>query len=220
MGRVYSNCMHDPSPPAPDEAAREDAVIARVLAGDREAYRHIVDRYGGRIMGFCRARLKSEDEAGDAAQDVFMRAFSSLHTFRRGESFAAWIFAIAANHVRSRFRILGSERRKAESAAREAAAHPQGIFLSSGARQAEGPQESAERNEAMAAVRRAVAELPAEMRTTLELYYFGELPVADIARALGQGEEAIKSRLFRARKILRARLEFPQPDKGRGGSVP
>ena len=84
-----------------DTAGPEDIVIIqRVLAGDADAFRVIVRRYGGRLRGFCLARLGDADEADDALQDVLLRAYRSLGGFRLGSSFASWLFAIAANRVR------------------------------------------------------------------------------------------------------------------------
>jgi RNA polymerase sigma-70 factor (ECF subfamily) len=174
-------------------------LIHRVLSGDEAAFRKIVERYGDRVLRFCRARLGSEEEAADAAQDVFLRVFRSLRSFRLGESFPSWLFAIAANRVRSRGARRGTERAKAERAAIEAASAA-----------APDPVSEVERSLEAEELRLRVAELPEDLRRVVELYYFAELPVADCARALGLGEEAVKSRLFRARKRLRIAMEQEQ----------
>jgi len=183
-----------------DSRTDDDEVVKRVLSGDREAYRFLVDKYGPRVISFCRSRMRSEDDARDAAQDVFIRAFSSLASFRIGESYAAWLFAIAANHVRTRFRVFSSERRKTEAAGIEVAAAPPA-----------DPVEDVEKAFRAEGLRRAVSALPPDMRWPVEFYYFAELSVAETARVLGIGEEAVKTRLFRARKSLRRALEEKQP---------
>jgi len=182
----------------------DDEAVARVLSGDREAFRVLVDRYGQRIVAFCGSRLRSDDEARDIAQEVFVRAYRSLAAFRQGESFPAWLFAIAANQLRSRFRAFASDRHKVEAAGSEAAS----------AAPADPADEAADAIRAQA-LRKAVAALPRDHRLPVELYYFGGLSVAETARAMGLGEEAVKTRLFRARKALRIALEGKQP---RGGS--
>ena len=188
----------------------DDDVISRVLGGEKNAYRTLVDRYGVRVLSFCRARLGSEDEAADAAQDVFIRAYSSLSKFKRGGSFPAWLFAIAANHVRTRFRLFGSMRRRIEAVAR-------GTDAARDSRPEDDPAVAVLAEAEAAELRDAVADLPADLRGTVELYYFGGLPVADCAIALDIGEEAVKSRLFRARRQLRKALESAQPVSGSGG---
>ena len=189
-----------------DSRTDDSEVVEKVLSGDREAYRFLVDKYGPRVISFCRSRMRSEDDARDAAQDVFLRAYSSLASFRTGESFAAWLFAIAANHARTRFRIFSSERRKIEAVRLEAAAAAPA-----------DPSEDVERVLRAEGLRRAVSALPPDMRWAVEFYYFAELSVAETARVLGIGEEAVKTRLFRARKLLRRALEEKQPKSSSRG---
>jgi RNA polymerase sigma-70 factor (ECF subfamily) len=180
-------------------------LIHRVLAGEGEAFRGIVEKYGARVQRFCRARLGIEEEAEDAAQEVFLRAYRSLPSFRLGESFPAWLFSIAANRVRSRGRRSMREALRFDRAAAEAAA--------ADTLPAFDPGLAAERSLEAEALRRAVASLPADQRAVVELYYFAGLSVVDVAAALRLGEEAVKSRLFRARKALRKIIEGEQPQK-------
>jgi len=188
----------------------EDIIlIQRVLEGDREQFRHLVRRYGERVRRFCRSRLGSDEEAADATQDVFVRAFRALDTFRVGRAFAPWLFAIAANRARTRWR-RSAAREAAELAAADSPPAPDG-------RDAERRAiEDVERAE----VRAAVAGLARPYREAVELYYFARLSVAETAATLGLGEEAVKSRLLRARRML-ARSPLlaagRQPAARRGG---
>ena len=192
------------------ESLDDVVVIQRVLGGDADAFRLIVRRYGARLRGFCLARLDDADEADDAVQDVLLRAYRSLGTFRLGTSFASWLFAIAANRVRTR-RVRTSARealvRRAADAARIAPVSDP----------ADRALELIGREE----VRRAVAGLPWPLRVVVELYYFAGLSVEETASALGLGREAVKSRLLRARRELaRLAAEPAQPDQGREGILP
>jgi RNA polymerase sigma factor (sigma-70 family) len=180
----------------------DDESIRRMLAGDDEAFRSIVDEYGGRVIAFCRSRLGSEDDALDAAQEIFASAWAALEGFRLGESFAAWLFAIAANRVRSKFRFRAYEARKMEAAAIEMAVIPAG-----------DPAKEAEDHLRSEALRTAVASLPLELREPIQLYYFAGLSVSETASVLKLGEEAVKSHLFRGRKKLRVALEGSQPGR-------
>ena len=191
-----------------DSRNEDSEVAARVLSGDREAYRFLVEKYGARVLAFCRSRMNSEEDARDAAQDVFLRAFGSLASFRQGQSFSAWLFAIAGNHVRTRFRVFSSERRKSEAAGIEAATTAP-----------KDPVDEVERALRGESLRRAVSALPADLRWPVELYYYAELSVAETARVLGLGEEAVKTRLFRARKSLRRSLNGEQPKRDSRGSI-
>jgi RNA polymerase sigma-70 factor (ECF subfamily) len=188
------------------DSSDEAAIIDRVLAGDRAAYRALVERYGPRMYSFCLRRIGSEDEARDLAQEVFIRAWKSLRGFRKDKSFTSWLFAIAANQIRNVYRTRSSEQRKVEAAGVQVAAS-QGV----------DPTDEVHDSLDAEALRAAVGELPDDMKESVSLYYFGGLSVAQAAQALGVGEEAVKSRLFRARNLLRKKLESMQPGApGRG----
>jgi len=195
----------------------ENEAIRRVLSGDKEAYRVLVLRYSSRILAFCRSRLEAsgvpdvEDEAKDLAQEVFIRAYVSLHRFKLGESFAAWLFAIAANRVKSKFRFFARQRKLKESAINAAQAAPEG---SSGA----SPGASELMRIQGEALLRGIALLPKDLRLPMELYYIGELSVAETAKLLKLGQEAVKTRLFRGRKALKDLAEKQKPDRGSRGT--
>jgi RNA polymerase sigma-70 factor (ECF subfamily) len=180
-----------------DGAGPEDIVIIqRVLEGDTDAFRVIVRRYGPRLRRFCLARLGNEEEAADATQDVLVRAYGGLRGFKVGAAFAPWLFAIAANRVRTRWTRAASRGAMERAVADEA-------------RGAEGPDPEREAICSIdrAQVRCAVGSLPWQYRVVVELYYFAGLSAGETAAALGMGVEAVKTRLLRARRLL-ARSEF------------
>ncbi len=185
------------------ESDLDIVAIKRVLDGDREAYRSLVERYGGALARYCAGRLGSAEEGEDAAQEILVRAYKALGGFRIGASFPAWLFSIAANFVKSRAARARKRRDRAPRAASESIE-----ALESGQ---PGPAESAIGAMESEIVAAAVAALPAEARRVVELRYYAGLSVAEAAEALGIGEEAAKSRLFRARKILRKSLDSQQP---------
>ena len=192
------------------EGPDDVVVIQRVLGGDTDAFRLLVLRYGGRLRGFCLARLGDPDEADDAVQDVLLRAYRSLGSFRLGSSFASWLFAIAANRVRTR-RGRSSAR---EALSRRAADAARTAPVADAAERAVADLERGE-------VRSAVAGLAWPLRVVVELYYFAGLSVEDTAAALGLGNEAVKSRLLRARRALARRAaDASQPAPGGEGILP
>jgi len=174
--------------------------VHRALNGDAQAFRAIVLKYGDRMLSFCRSRSPSGEEAADAAQDTFLRAFRSLRSFQVGSSFASWLFSIAANRSRTAWTRRFAELLKTRRAEAEAVAAPP------------NPEDDALRRVEAERIRAAVSDLPRELRIAIELYYFAELSVSETAQSLDIGEEAVKSRLFRARKKLRERLADPQPN--------
>lgn len=174
----------------------EKAAVEEILAGNSNAYRRIVEKYSARVLAFCRMRMRSEEDARDAAQEVFIRAYASLASFRSNENFASWLFAIAANNVRTHFRLFSSRKHKEEAFAKEIATAP-----------IPDPAEEAEQNLRAEALRQAVLSLPPDLRKPVELYYFAGLSIEETASVLKLGQEAVKSRLFRARKALRQAFE-------------
>lgn len=186
------------------------ALVGRVLAGEPDAFRSLVDRYSDRLYRFCRARLGDDADAEDAVQDVFVRAYRSLASFDASRSWPSWLFSIAANRVKSRYSARSSVARLVERAGGEA------LVVGEAASAGEDPAELAVGAMAAEALREAVAALPAAYRAPVELYYFAGLGVADVARALGLGEEAVKTRLFRVRKELSRLLDDTGQPRGRG----
>ena len=111
-----------------------------------------------------------------------------------------WLFAIAANQLRNRWGLQRTEQKRAEKAAAE-------LVVAAPA----DPALEAEDKLHAETLRKAVAALPAELRDPVGLYYFAGLTVAETAKTLGLGVEAVKSRLFRARARLKATLDRGQP---------
>ena len=188
--------------PENPDAAWEDAIIGRVLEGNSEAFREIVDVYAPRVLSFCRAHMRSEEDARDAAQEVFIRAYKSLSSYRRGENFASWLFAIAANNVRTHAKLFSAKRQKEELLRQGHIEEP-----------TRDPAEEAELAIQKSALRFAVQSLPDDLRKPVALYYFAGLSVRETAHALGIGEEAVKTRLFRARGRLRKILQDGEQPK-------
>jgi RNA polymerase sigma-70 factor, ECF subfamily len=171
------------------EGSDDASDVARVLAGDSDAFEAIVRRWQRRLVTlawrFCRDRATAED----MAQEAFVKAFRSLRSFRGRAAFGTWLTAIALNAYRSRLRSLGPPLLSLDAAR----------LLAPGA---SPPMEDAERAEA---VRRAVLALPARYRDVVVLFYFQEMDLAETARVLGTAEGTVKARLHRGRELLKRR---------------
>jgi RNA polymerase sigma-70 factor (ECF subfamily) len=195
--------------PVADTADQEDADtrdVRHVLGGDPSAFEGIVERWQGRLVNlawrFCRDRMAAED----MAQDAFVRAYRTLHTFRGESAFATWLTSVALNCYRSWLR----HRSRAWTGALPAtliAAEPDAFS-------------SVHERERAEAIRGLVATLPRRYREAVVLYYFEEMDVAATARLLGIPTGTLKARLSRARALLRQRYaarfaEGPREDHGR-----
>ena len=100
------------SEPQPNAASSDEALVAVVQRGDREAFGLLYDRYLPRVYGYCLRLLRNQEQAEDANTEVFMRALAGLPAYRAG-SFRSWLFTIAphvtTDHLRQRGRTISME---------------------------------------------------------------------------------------------------------------
>ena len=172
--------------------------VNRILQGETQKFRIIIDQYSDSIFRICRSYLKDHEEAEDAAQEIFLRVFKSLGTFRLDRNFRTWLFAIVFNSLKSRYRkikLLPTP---------DAAIDPVESVTS---KSSLNPASIAADKERVLYAREAVSTLPASLRQVVILYYFEEMTVPEISEILGLGNENIKSKLHRSRKKLRQLLD-------------
>lgn len=185
-----------------DAASRsDDQVIEAVLAGDREAYASIVQRYQRAIYNFAYRLLGNRDEAEDATQDAFVRAFQHLYRFRVGEPFRPWLYRIASNACTDRLRRRGRFVDPGEDDFR----------LEQGTASEPDPAESLERREAIQEVREAIDSLPEAYRKLFVLAHLQHLSYNDLVRITGLPMTIVKNRLYRARLMLKEKLSDDRP---------
>jgi RNA polymerase sigma-70 factor (ECF subfamily) len=156
----------------------------------------IYDRYYSRVHGYASSMLRDRGAADDVVQETFLRAQANLDVLREPEKLPAWLFRIAHNlcmdHLRAR-----------QSSRVDAATDPE----SAGACESSRVERDLERGEMSSCVRAKIDTLPANDRAVILLYDLKELSQQEIADVLGIEVGAVKVRLHRARKKLRAVLE-------------
>lgn len=178
---------------AGDAPLSDEELVARVRAGEPALYELLVRRHNRAVYRAARALLRDEAEAEDAAQEAWVSAFEKLGSFTGAARFGTWVVAITLNEARSRLRRL----------AVRAAARGE---MEPGAGAAPDPEHEVEMREAAEIVERAVDGLPASYREVFMLRAVEGLGTADAALAMGVSEEVVKTRLHRARALLRDRL--------------
>lgn len=176
------------------EPARElgdEEAIGRVLDGDGEAFAVLVRRHSKRVMRLGISFFRDEEEAADFTQDVFVKAYTALASFKGRSLFSTWLLRIAYNTA------INSKKRKREQLSldpdMEIAGSP-------------GTDEAHLREETARAVREAMAELPPRQALCIELYFYYDLKHSEISEITGYPVNTIKSHVFRAKRILRERL--------------
>jgi len=190
-------------------AARDEdwEALARAGRGDGDAFTMLVERHQERLLRLCARMLGNREEALDAAQEVFLKAYRhAAHAEPRGQFFT-WLYRIGVNHCLNRLR-----RRKIVR------------FLSFGGGESEDegpaldppspapdPAAELEARERWARTRAAIDRLPESQRSVLILAKFEGLRQKQIAELLGITEGAVESRLVRALRTLAAAQEVPAP---------
>ena len=180
----------------------EFALIDAVLAGDKEAFEPLVTANKDQIYWLALRMLENEDDASDAAQEAFIKAYTSLGSFRRESRFSVWLYQMAKNICKDYLR-----RRK-----RHPVIHLQGEDNDNEDGEIEVPDERyspeklALRAENVQAVREAIAALPEDCREILVMREIGGLSYDELGKALELESGTVKSRLNRARKKLYALL--------------
>lgn len=172
-------------------------LVAQTLAGDHQAFAELVTRHQGPVYNMAFHMLGESFEAEDTAQEVFLRAYRYLYRYDMERPFRTWLLAITSNYCIDRIR-----RRRMEWVSIEDlfSSHP---ALAS---KEPGPEEAAVRQERTSTLQNLLDLLPARYRTAMILHYWYDMPCAEIADMLGTCEGTIKSRLFRARRILAGQI--------------
>ncbi len=204
---VTAILVPDRASTAPAGTASSDAaLVARVLGGERDAFRELVERESRTVVRACYRILGDLHEAEDAAQETFVTAYRSLATWRAEGPFGAWLTRIA---VRIALRMAGRRRAVAwiDPSQPDALAGRYADPLVDRSAVVEDPARHALRTEQEARIRAAVTSLDEPYREIVALRFFGELSLAEIADQTGRPLGTVKTQLHRGLARLRRDLE-------------
>jgi RNA polymerase sigma-70 factor, ECF subfamily len=190
-------------------AEEQDAQdMSRLAGGYGAALNDLMERHAEKLLHYLVRSLQNEEDAADLTQETFVKVYQNRAKFNPGQKFTTWLYAIASNLVRDRYRwrsrhpqvSLDVETDQTESTLKDTlpAAEP-------------FPDQSMQTEERADAVRRAVAALPEELKQPLILAVYQELPQAEIAVILDCSIKAVETRIYRARQYLREALAGSMP---------
>jgi len=188
-----------------DYAALDDmALVELARGGRREAFRHIMRRCNQRLFRVARGVVDDDAEAEDVVQEAYVHAFEKLSTFRGDAALLTWMTRIVLNEahgrLRRRRRTVGIEQIDASQCdAAKVVAFPARFG-------GEDPAAAAARGEIRRLMERAIDDLPEAFRIVFVMREIEQCTVEETACSLGLRAETVKTRLHRARRLLRATL--------------
>jgi RNA polymerase sigma factor (sigma-70 family) len=176
-------------------------LIEKVEAGDKAAFEVLYERYFPRVYRFVDRRMRNRADTEETVQDVFINVFSSLGSYRGEAPFAAWVLGVTRRTIASRFK-----KKRHTMVPLGENEEPEILDLMMPTiRREPTPLEHYECGERIARLERAVARLTKEQRTLFELHHLHHRPIQELARTLRKSEDAVKSNLYRARRMLLSR---------------
>ena len=180
----------------------EHDLMARAQRGDLRAYEQLVQQYEAIAFRAAYWITHDEHEAADAAQDAFLRAYRSLHSFKLGEPFRPWLLRIVTNLALNRLHAAQRRTRMNER-------YTQQVIVETGNLSIDG---LVARREQRQRLLQAVGQLSPEQQLLIALRYFLELPESEIAETLKIPLGTVKSRLHRTLARLREIVQSDYPD--------
>jgi RNA polymerase sigma-70 factor (ECF subfamily) len=178
-----------PTPHDLRDDLRDELLAVRCQLGERAALDELIERWHAPLWGYVRRLLDDSDMAAEVLQEVWIRVLRGLPALRQPSRLRAWLFTIARRTSMDRLRIKYSEPPAASLDDVEVAA-----------------QEEADGAQDIEAMQQELARMPLVEREVLALFYLEELTLEQIADVLGVPSGTVKSRLFRARRMLRQQV--------------
>jgi len=192
--------LFDPPEPATVLQVDDRTLVDTIIAGDRDAYRLLVERESTTVFRCCYRVLGHVEDAEDVAQESFVTAFRSLASWRGDGSVRAWLAQIATRQA------LRAATRRSRNTSLDGGGSDTALTERIALAHAPDPSAAVAAADTAAQVREAVTHLPEPYRETIALRYFAELSIDEIAQALDRPVGTVKVHVHRGLERLRAQL--------------
>jgi RNA polymerase sigma-70 factor (ECF subfamily) len=192
--------LSDPPEPATVLQVDDRTLVDTIIAGDREAYRSLVERESTTVFRCCYRVLGHVEDAEDVAQEAFVTAYRSLASWRGDGPIRAWLAQIATRQA------LRAATRRTRASSLDVTGAEGGSIERIELAETPDPSAALTAADTAAQVRDAVMDLPDPYRETIALRYFAELSIDEIARALDRPVGTVKVHVHRGLERLRAVL--------------
>ncbi len=181
--------------------------IENLKAGNSDAFDTLITRYSADIYALLYRLTENAEEAGDLTQETFLSALKSIKTFRGESGLKTWLFRIAVNHSRNRFRWWNRRKRDKTVSLDAPAGDGERILSETLAGTSENPEEAAMHRQRETGLRKALLDLSDIYREVIILCDIEGQSYDDISRMLDINIGTVKSRIARGREELRRRLK-------------
>lgn len=181
-----------------NSSSTDEELLARIVGGDESAFNLLYERYFKRVYGFVSRRMGNRADIEEVTQEIFISVLSSLDSFRGEGVFSAWLFGVSRRVVANRF--------KRKQHPTVPLMEDDGTETLSPAFSHPTPLDEYECSERFKQLSQTMERLLSEDQKTLfRMHHIEDRPISEIARKLHKTEDAIKSNLYRARRVLLAR---------------
>ena len=185
----------------------DQLLVTRAVAGDQRAFEMLVVKYQRRIQRLIARFVRDVDLVEDIAQETFIRAYKALHQFRGDAQFYTWLYRIAVNTAKKSLLDMKRDPVVTESALRSRSEEDETSWLEGEQISEATPETELAAKEIAEAVNAALASLPEDLRQAITLREIEGLSYEDIALAMDCPIGTVRSRIFRAREAISAKVK-------------
>jgi len=185
----------------------ERSLLRRLRDRDERAFRELIEDHRDRVYNITFRMLGNRAEAEDVAQEVFITVFKTIETFREESKFSTWLYRVTVNTCKNRIKYLARRHDRDRDELDESSNGQHGAVGAIGAPQPKSPDRALESVQMEKLLQEAIAGLDEEQRIVVILRDVEDLSIEEICKITELPDGTVKSRLHRARLVLRKKLQ-------------
>jgi len=184
----------------------ERSLLRRLRDRDERAFRELMETHRDRVFNITYRMLGNRHEAEDVAQEVFITVFKTIDSFREESKFSTWLYRVTVNHCKNRIKYLARRHDRDRDELDETSQQQNGAVTGAPVR-AKHPDKALESAQMEKLLQEAIASLDDDQRAVVILRDVEDLSIEEICEITGLPDGTVKSRLHRARLVLRKKMQ-------------
>lgn len=184
----------------------ERSLLRRLRDRDERAFRELIDDHRDRVFNITYRMLGNRAEAEDVAQEVFITVFKTIESFREESKFSTWLYRVTVNHCKNRIKYLARRHDRDRDELDETSQATNGAVTGAPVRAAQ-PDKALASLQMEKLLQQAIADLDDDQRAVVILRDVEDLSIEEICEITGLPDGTVKSRLHRARLVLRKKMQ-------------